>query len=195
MYAVVLFDKTNEVEVVPSSWIDGDKCLWTDHLKSTTVTKATEPNVSPTADWRPYSVTVRRQQDKTEEEDYRAFNVEGKVGMKRKGNFPSLSLKQRKKLSYSRYDISSKTILSQRHAWLTSNEINLVHGILSDMFPKVEGFHGTCALEFVKNGHILSTPTSSFVQIVYLNSHWLTLSNINSNISNCVQIPDLGDPD
>ncbi|XP_013415365.1 uncharacterized protein LOC106177205 [Lingula anatina] len=31
-----------------------------EHLKNTTLTKATERNVSPTADWRPYTVKVRR---------------------------------------------------------------------------------------------------------------------------------------
>lgn len=56
MYHIVIFQKTNEVEVVPSNWINDDKCMWPPN--KTDVVKATKNNEQPGKGWTTHSVRI-----------------------------------------------------------------------------------------------------------------------------------------
>mgnify|MGYP001598542992 FL=1 len=57
MYAVVLFNKTNEVDVVPKLWLNGTKCYWPP-FKGSRLTKALEDLSPPSPEWPIYSIEV-----------------------------------------------------------------------------------------------------------------------------------------
>lgn len=56
MYHIVIFEKTNEVEVVPSKWVNGEECMWPPNKVD--VVKATKSQEQPGAGWKPYRVRV-----------------------------------------------------------------------------------------------------------------------------------------
>ncbi|XP_034784464.2 uncharacterized protein LOC131701758 [Acipenser ruthenus] len=60
MYAVVLFKETEEVEVVPSVWLNVDKllCLWPSYKSTVRVRKAVELQETPTETWDKHEVRV-----------------------------------------------------------------------------------------------------------------------------------------
>jgi len=55
MYKVVLF-VTDEVEVVPSCWINENQCFWPSHLKPTQIIKNVEKSVIPEDNWTQYEI-------------------------------------------------------------------------------------------------------------------------------------------
>ena len=60
-YAVVVFTDTNQVEVVSSSWFDGNGCcLWPNHRNSLRVTKAVRVHEVPESDWISFPIRVLR---------------------------------------------------------------------------------------------------------------------------------------
>ena len=62
MYSVVFFKDSNEVEVVPRSWVNGQRCRWPAHLKGIALIKAIESRRPPEADWDTYySVQVMKE--------------------------------------------------------------------------------------------------------------------------------------
>ncbi len=58
MYAVVLFVSENEVELLPKSWVTGEKCRWPQHMKSHSLTEAIKSRLPPETDWETYVVKV-----------------------------------------------------------------------------------------------------------------------------------------
>ncbi|XP_078142921.1 uncharacterized protein LOC144541793 isoform X1 [Centroberyx gerrardi] len=56
MYHIVVFEKTNEVEVVPSNWVNEEECMWPPNKVD--VVKATKSKEQPGAGWKPYRVRV-----------------------------------------------------------------------------------------------------------------------------------------
>lgn len=56
MYHIVIFEKTNEVEVVPSKWVNGEHCMWPPNKVD--VVKATKSQEKPGAGWKTYKVRV-----------------------------------------------------------------------------------------------------------------------------------------
>ncbi|XP_073711069.1 uncharacterized protein [Misgurnus anguillicaudatus] len=57
MFHIVSFLETNEVEVVPTGWVDGDQCVWPT-LKGDSLTKAVKMNMKPKKDWKKYKVKL-----------------------------------------------------------------------------------------------------------------------------------------
>ncbi|XP_048246209.1 uncharacterized protein LOC125377299 isoform X1 [Haliotis rufescens] len=57
MYAIVLFELSDEVEVVPKSWIQGKTCFWPDHIRGSNLTKSIEKGIQPEPDWQIYAIT------------------------------------------------------------------------------------------------------------------------------------------
>uniref|UniRef100_A0A1A8ENN8 Uncharacterized protein n=1 Tax=Nothobranchius korthausae TaxID=1143690 RepID=A0A1A8ENN8_9TELE len=55
MYHIVIFEKTNEVEVVPSRWVSGEECMWP---HKTDVVKVMKTQEQPGADWIPFRSRV-----------------------------------------------------------------------------------------------------------------------------------------
>ena len=54
-YAVVVFTDTDQVEVVSSSWFDGNQCcLWPNHRSNLRMTKAVRVHEVPESDWIAY---------------------------------------------------------------------------------------------------------------------------------------------
>ncbi|XP_060745416.1 uncharacterized protein LOC132858889 [Tachysurus vachellii] len=51
MFHIVSFLETNEVEVVPSGWVDGDQCVWP-HLRGESLTKAVKLAMKPKKEWK-----------------------------------------------------------------------------------------------------------------------------------------------
>lgn len=56
MFHIVVFDKTNEVEVVPSVWIKNGECMWPPNKID--ITKAVKSQESPGDDWKPHKARV-----------------------------------------------------------------------------------------------------------------------------------------
>ncbi|MED6240192.1 hypothetical protein ATANTOWER_017279 [Ataeniobius toweri] len=56
MYHIVIFEKTNEVEVVPSEWISGEECMWPPNKVD--VVKAIKSQEQPGEDWKPHRARV-----------------------------------------------------------------------------------------------------------------------------------------
>lgn len=56
MYHIVIFEKTNEVEVVPAKWVKGDECMWPPGKVD--VVKATKNQEIPGEGWSPYIVRI-----------------------------------------------------------------------------------------------------------------------------------------
>ncbi|GAA6094693.1 uncharacterized protein LOC113085053 isoform X1 [Tachysurus ichikawai] len=56
MFHIVVFDKTNEVEVVPSVWIKNGECMWPPNKSD--ITKAVKSQESPGDDWKPHKARI-----------------------------------------------------------------------------------------------------------------------------------------
>ncbi|XP_072566840.1 uncharacterized protein [Paramormyrops kingsleyae] len=56
MFHIVVFDKTNEVEVVPSVWIKNGECMWPPNKGD--ITKAVKSQESPGDDWKPHKARI-----------------------------------------------------------------------------------------------------------------------------------------
>ncbi|XP_026105123.1 uncharacterized protein LOC113076649 isoform X2 [Carassius auratus] len=56
MFHIVVFDKTNEVEVVPSVWIKNGECMWPPNKID--ITKAVKSQESPGDDWKPHKARI-----------------------------------------------------------------------------------------------------------------------------------------
>ncbi|KAG1930486.1 hypothetical protein F2P79_022252 [Pimephales promelas] len=57
MFHIVSFLETNEVEVVPSCWVDGDQCVWP-RLRGESLTKAVKLATKPKKEWKIFQVKV-----------------------------------------------------------------------------------------------------------------------------------------
>lgn len=55
MYCSVIFEKTNEMEVVPATWVSGEECMWPPNKVDVKATKSQE---QPGAGWKPYRIRV-----------------------------------------------------------------------------------------------------------------------------------------
>ena len=58
MYVIVLFDETDEVGVVPKSWIKGDQCWWPNKLTKSHIKQAIEQQLPPETDWMIYRPVI-----------------------------------------------------------------------------------------------------------------------------------------
>ncbi|MED6270358.1 hypothetical protein CHARACLAT_009371 [Characodon lateralis] len=56
MYHIVIFEKTNEVQVVPSGWISGEECMWPPNKVD--VVKALKSQEQPGEDWKTHRARV-----------------------------------------------------------------------------------------------------------------------------------------
>ncbi|XP_072554361.1 uncharacterized protein [Paramormyrops kingsleyae] len=56
MYHIVVFEATNEVELVPSTWVRDGQCFWPPNTVD--IVKSTKAQDSPGDGWTPYSVKV-----------------------------------------------------------------------------------------------------------------------------------------
>ncbi|XP_052397254.1 uncharacterized protein si:dkey-242h9.3 isoform X2 [Carassius gibelio] len=56
MYHIVIFEKTNEVEVVPSNWVKENECMWPPNKVD--VVKATKNKEQPGEGWTPHRVRI-----------------------------------------------------------------------------------------------------------------------------------------
>ena len=54
MYHIVIFESTNEVEVVPSNWVNGQVCMW----PPTNVMRAIKNGEQPGEGWNAYTIRV-----------------------------------------------------------------------------------------------------------------------------------------
>lgn len=57
MFLIVIFESTNEVEVVPDIWVKNNTCLWPPYKREETV-KAVKSQEPPGARWIPYKVRI-----------------------------------------------------------------------------------------------------------------------------------------
>ncbi|ROJ30501.1 DNA-directed RNA polymerase II subunit RPB1 [Anabarilius grahami] len=57
MFHIVSFLETNEVEVVPSGWVDGDQCVWP-RLRGESLTKAVKLAMKPKKEWKIFKVKL-----------------------------------------------------------------------------------------------------------------------------------------
>ncbi|XP_047670212.1 protein transport protein SEC24-like [Tachysurus fulvidraco] len=57
MFHIVSFLETNEAEVVPSGWVDGDQCVWP-HLRGESLTKAVKLARKPKKEWKIFKVKL-----------------------------------------------------------------------------------------------------------------------------------------
>ena len=61
MYSIVVF-KTNEVAVVPDSWLTADgKCLWPSKMENQTLDSRVMKNLKPGKDWKRFEVRILKQ--------------------------------------------------------------------------------------------------------------------------------------
>lgn len=62
MYAVVLFLKTNDVEVVAGNWLsmDDKMCVWPPYRSASRILKASRDKEKPGEGWVPYPIRVLR---------------------------------------------------------------------------------------------------------------------------------------
>lgn len=51
MFHIISFLETNEVEVVPSCWVDGDQCAWP-RLRGESLTRAVKLVMKPKKEWK-----------------------------------------------------------------------------------------------------------------------------------------------
>nr|XP_050038403.2 uncharacterized protein LOC126535639 [Dermacentor andersoni] len=58
-YVIAEFVEDKQVEVVPVTWVEGDKCAWLDNLKGNRVTSLVKKSVPPDTFWKCYSVAVK----------------------------------------------------------------------------------------------------------------------------------------
>uniref|UniRef100_A0A672Y877 Uncharacterized protein n=1 Tax=Sphaeramia orbicularis TaxID=375764 RepID=A0A672Y877_9TELE len=58
MYHIVEFVDTNEVEVVPSSWVSDGQCLWPERYKLEDIKKATRSMEQPQDTWRSFQIRI-----------------------------------------------------------------------------------------------------------------------------------------
>ncbi|XP_070381503.1 uncharacterized protein [Dermacentor albipictus] len=58
-YVIAEFVEDKQVEVVPVTWVEGDKCAWPDNLKGNRVTSLVQKSVPPDTFWKCYSVAVK----------------------------------------------------------------------------------------------------------------------------------------
>ncbi|XP_075556512.1 uncharacterized protein LOC142588555 [Dermacentor variabilis] len=58
-YAIAEFVEDKQVEVVPATWVEGDKSAWPDNLKGNRVTFLVKKSVPPGTFWKCYSVAVK----------------------------------------------------------------------------------------------------------------------------------------
>ncbi|XP_070396150.1 uncharacterized protein [Dermacentor albipictus] len=58
-YVIAEFVEDKQVEVVPVTWVEGDKCAWPDNLKGNRVTSLVKKSVPPDTFWKCYSVAVK----------------------------------------------------------------------------------------------------------------------------------------
>lgn len=56
MYHIVVFDDTNEVEVVPSVWINNGECMWPPH--KTDVAKSVKSQECPGDGWKSHKARI-----------------------------------------------------------------------------------------------------------------------------------------
>lgn len=56
MFHIVVFDNTNEVEVVPSVWIKNGKCMWPPNRSD--VAKCIKSQECPGVGWKPYKARI-----------------------------------------------------------------------------------------------------------------------------------------
>lgn len=57
MYHIVIFETTNEIEVVPHSWVRDNVCMWPPYKYEDRV-KAIKSNVKPGSSWTPYKIRI-----------------------------------------------------------------------------------------------------------------------------------------
>ncbi|KAI2665804.1 Transmembrane protein 237 [Labeo rohita] len=57
MFHIVSFVETNEVEVVPSSWVHDEQCVWP-NLQGESLTKAVKLAMNPRKDWKKFRVKL-----------------------------------------------------------------------------------------------------------------------------------------
>jgi hypothetical protein len=62
MFAVVIFTKTEDVEVVPITWLtegaDHVECAWPPFRNALRITKAAREEEKPTGDWTQWAVRI-----------------------------------------------------------------------------------------------------------------------------------------
>jgi len=56
MFHIVVFDNTNEVEVVPSIWIKNGECMWPPN--KTDIAKAVKLQEYPGEEWKPHKARI-----------------------------------------------------------------------------------------------------------------------------------------
>lgn len=56
MFHIVVFDNTNEVEVVPSIWMKNGECMWPPN--KTDVAKAVKLQECPGDEWKPHKARI-----------------------------------------------------------------------------------------------------------------------------------------
>lgn len=57
MYHIVIFESTNEVEVVPQNWVRDNICMWPPYKNKDRV-KAIKTMVKPRPSWTPYKIRI-----------------------------------------------------------------------------------------------------------------------------------------
>ncbi|XP_070385983.1 uncharacterized protein [Dermacentor albipictus] len=58
-HVIAEFVEDKQVEVVPVTWVEGDKCAWPDNLKGNRVTSLVKKSVPPDTFWKCYSIAVK----------------------------------------------------------------------------------------------------------------------------------------
>lgn len=57
-FSVVLFLETNEIEVVPSLWVENDSCVWPLYTNSLRLRKAIRDCEEPQDAWNTYPIKI-----------------------------------------------------------------------------------------------------------------------------------------
>lgn len=57
-YYCIKFLKSKEVEAVPSSWVDGSKCLWPSSMSLSKLYKAIKESKQPEPDWKEHEIKI-----------------------------------------------------------------------------------------------------------------------------------------
>ena len=59
MFYVVEFGATEDVAVIPSTWLmDRDEAVWPNYLSTTRITNAVVSKELPKSDWKKYSIKI-----------------------------------------------------------------------------------------------------------------------------------------
>lgn len=58
-YAIVEFLGVEQVEIVPTRWIEGDYCAWPEHVKGDRAVIMVKKSVTPDTSWTRFEVSVK----------------------------------------------------------------------------------------------------------------------------------------